>query len=73
MPSRPGLSIAWIAGPLTYLILEAVAAAAFPHYSYAQNFISDLGIPDGFTAGRADERRVLYSGNAVSPRRPVFQ
>ncbi|MGA9494124.1 MAG: DUF998 domain-containing protein [Mycobacterium sp.] len=46
MPSRPGLSIAWIAGPLTYLILEAVAAAAFPHYSYAHNLISDLGIPE---------------------------
>ncbi|BBX48084.1 DUF998 domain-containing protein [Mycobacterium cookii] len=43
MPSRSGLSIAWIVGPMTYLILEAVAAAAFPHYSYTQNFISDLG------------------------------
>lgn len=43
MPSRPGLSIAWIAGPVTYLILEAVAASAFPHYSYAHNLISDLG------------------------------
>jgi hypothetical membrane protein len=46
MSPRPrlGAAVAWIVGPLTYLILEAVAAAAFPHYSYIQNFISDLGV-----------------------------
>jgi hypothetical membrane protein len=45
MPLRPGLgsAVAWITGPLTYLILEAVAADDFPHYGYARNFISDLG------------------------------
>jgi hypothetical membrane protein len=42
--SRLGAAVAWTAGPLTYLILEAVAAAGFPHYSYARNFISDLGV-----------------------------
>lgn len=42
---RLGAAIAWISGGLTYLILEAVAAAAFrPHYSYTRNFISDLGV-----------------------------
>lgn len=41
--SRLGAAIAWILGPLTYLTLEAVAAKGFPHYSYARNFISDLG------------------------------
>jgi hypothetical membrane protein len=41
---RLGAAIAWISAGLTYLILEAVAAAAFrPYYSYARNFISDLG------------------------------
>ncbi len=46
MSLRPGLgaAVVWITGPLTYLILEAVAASAFPHYSYARNFISDLGM-----------------------------
>jgi hypothetical membrane protein len=45
MSPRPRLGAGiWIVGPLTYLILEAVAAAAFPRYSYAQNFISDLGV-----------------------------
>jgi hypothetical membrane protein len=49
--SRPRLyavsaSVAWVSAGLAYLMLEAVAAAAFrPHYSYARNFISDLGKP----------------------------
>jgi hypothetical membrane protein len=35
----------WIAAGLSYLILEAIAAAGFrPNYSYAHNFISDLGV-----------------------------
>ena len=43
-----GAAVAWLSAGLAYLILEAIAAAAFrPHYSYAHNFISDLGIPSG--------------------------
>jgi hypothetical membrane protein len=43
---RVGAAVAWLSAGLAYLTLEAVAAAAFrPHYSYAHNFISDLGIP----------------------------
>jgi hypothetical membrane protein len=39
-------AVAWLSAGLAYLTLEAVAAAAFrPHYSYARNLISDLGIP----------------------------
>lgn len=42
-----GASVAWFSAGLAYVTLEAVAAAAFqPHYSYARNFISDLGKPD---------------------------
>jgi hypothetical membrane protein len=38
-------AVAWISGGLAYLILEAVAAESFrPHYSYAHNYISDLGV-----------------------------
>lgn len=34
----------WVVGVAGYLILEAVAAAAYlPAYSYARNYISDLG------------------------------
>jgi hypothetical membrane protein len=45
---RTGAAVAWLSSGLTYLTLEGIAAAAFrPHYSYADNFISDLGIPSG--------------------------
>ena len=43
---RVSAAVAWLSAGIAYLILEAVAAAAFrPHYSYARNLISDLGIP----------------------------
>jgi hypothetical membrane protein len=43
---RVGAAVAWLSAGLAYLALEGIAAAAFrPHYSYAHNFISDLGIP----------------------------
>jgi hypothetical membrane protein len=41
--SRLGAAVAWLSAGLSYLTLEAVAAESFPHYSYARNFISDLG------------------------------
>jgi hypothetical membrane protein len=45
-PYAVSAAIAWTSAGLAYLILEAVAAAAFrPHYNYARNLISDLGIP----------------------------
>jgi hypothetical membrane protein len=38
----------WVVAAVSYLVLEAVAAAAFePAYSYARNYISDLGLPSG--------------------------
>ena len=41
-------AVAWLSAGLGYLTLEGIAAAAFrPHYSYANNLISDLGIPSG--------------------------
>src|ERR1700721_1436816 len=43
---RVSAAVAWASAGLAYLTMEAVAAAAFrPHYSYARNLISDLGIP----------------------------
>jgi hypothetical membrane protein len=43
----------WIAAGAIYLVAEAVAAAAFRGYSYANNYISDLGVPDvGIFQGR---------------------
>ena len=40
-----GAAAAWLVAALGYLTLEAIAAAGFrPHYSYAHDFISDLGV-----------------------------
>lgn len=36
----------WLVAGAVYLLAEAVTASAFPGYSYALNYISDLGIPD---------------------------
>src|ERR1700678_2600242 len=45
---RVSAAVAWLSAGLAYLTLEGIAAAAFrPRYSYAHNFISDLGIPSG--------------------------
>jgi hypothetical membrane protein len=47
---RPNKSIiaavAWILAAAGYFVAEAVSARAFPGYSYATNYISDLGVPD---------------------------
>jgi hypothetical protein len=50
MPNRRRLcaisaAAAWLVAALGYLILEALAAAGRPHYSYAHDFISVLGVP----------------------------
>ena len=47
MASARGAAL-WIVAAVGYLALEAVAAASFsPSYSYARNYISDLGVPSG--------------------------
>jgi hypothetical membrane protein len=40
-----GAAAAWLVAALGYLIMEAVAVAGRPDYSYGRNFISDLGVP----------------------------
>lgn len=43
-----GAAGAWTVAGVSYLVLEAVAADAFrPRYSYARNYISDLGVTAG--------------------------
>ena len=41
----------WLLAGLLYLVSETIAAAAFDHYSYAHNYISDLGVPYPLTDG----------------------
>ena len=46
----------WLSAGTVYLLAEGLSAAAFtPAYSYAENYISDLGVPDcgGSFGGRA--------------------
>ena len=52
-PPRTGraAAICWIPAGAVYVAAEAVAAAASPGYSYATNYISDLGIPQVGTYG----------------------
>jgi hypothetical membrane protein len=41
-------AVLWVVAAVGYLVLEAVAAAGFqPGYSYAHNYISDLGVAAG--------------------------
>ena len=45
---RPLLQLAgtlWLFAGILYLTCEAIAAASFSGYSYAYNYISDLGVP----------------------------
>jgi hypothetical membrane protein len=44
VPASAG--IAWIAAAVVYVGTEAIAASAFPGYSYSANYISDLGVPE---------------------------
>lgn len=44
-------ALCWMLAGVVYVTTEAVAAAAFPGYSYATNYISDLGIPQVETFG----------------------
>lgn len=46
--------VLWVLAGIAWLTDEALAAAAFPGYSYATNYISDLGVPEvGGFQGRA--------------------
>jgi hypothetical membrane protein len=59
---RPSLLVAaacfWFLAGAVYLVTEAISAAGYPGYSYAHDYISDLGIP---YAQRIDGRQVLSS------------
>lgn len=40
------VAVLWISTALIYVVLEAVAAAAVPSYSYTEKYISALGVPE---------------------------
>ncbi|WP_172421790.1 DUF998 domain-containing protein [Enemella evansiae] len=52
-PTARTAGLLWITAPLWYVLCEAIAASAFPGYSYARFYISDLGVPEiGTVQGR---------------------
>jgi hypothetical membrane protein len=56
---------AWLVAGLLWFLLEALAAQALPGYSYAHNYISDLGIPSPATfQGRAGSSPLALVMNA---------
>ncbi|MEH3089004.1 MAG: DUF998 domain-containing protein [Microbacterium arborescens] len=53
-PIQSKSAVLWIIAGAVYLAAEAISASAFPGYSYATNYISDLGVQDvGTFQGRA--------------------
>jgi hypothetical membrane protein len=62
-----GAAAAWIAAGVGYVILEAIAAAGFRHhYSYAHNYISDLGVTSrGMFQGRMIDSPLAYLMNSA--------
>ena len=46
-------AVLWLAAGISYLACEAVTASAIPGYSYARNYISDLGNPVVLNGGAA--------------------
>ncbi|HEY8600014.1 MAG TPA: DUF998 domain-containing protein [Thermomicrobiales bacterium] len=52
-PAVRRAAFTWLGAGIIWLALEAFSAAAFPGYSYAKNYISDLGVPLS-VGGRGD-------------------
>jgi hypothetical membrane protein len=68
-----GAATLWIAAGAAYLVLEAVAAARFrPHYSYARNYISDLGLTSPGTHGRLVDSPLAYLMNTAFYLQGIF-
>jgi hypothetical membrane protein len=57
-------AIVWLVSGVLWFVLEGVAAAAFPGYNYATNYISDLGVtfPD-VVDGRAIDSQLAIVMN----------
>ncbi|ROP63908.1 DUF998 domain-containing protein [Curtobacterium sp. ZW137] len=59
-------AVLWLLAGIGWLIGEAVTASAFPAYSYATNYISDLGVPDvGIFQGRTIDSPLSAVMNTV--------
>lgn len=62
-------AVTWLVAGLMWLVLEAISAAGYPGYSYARNYISDLGVPPaGAVQGRmiGSPRHALMNVNFIA-------
>ena len=57
--------MSWLAGAAVYLVSEAVAAAGFHGYSYADNYISDLGVSAVMNVGAFAVHGTLFLVGAL--------
>lgn len=55
----------WLLAGLFYLTSETIAAAAYPGYSYARNYISDLGVPYATSEGSSPLAWVMNIGGFI--------
>ena len=63
--STRAAGILFAAAAVVLLVTEAVAASAFPGYSYVDNYVSDLGVPDvGQFEGRGIDSPLAWVMNA---------
>jgi hypothetical membrane protein len=62
-------TVLWVVAAVGYLVLEALAAAGFePAYSYANNYVSDLGV----TGGELVHGQMIDSSRAYLMRAAFF-
>jgi hypothetical membrane protein len=63
--SARAAAITWFLGATVYLVCEAVAAAGSPGYSYAGDYISDLGVAAVMNIGAFVAHGLLFLLGAV--------
>lgn len=71
--SARGVAACWLTAGVAYASLEAIAAAAYPGYRYAHDFVSDLGRPDSplgylMNTGFAVQGTLFFTGAALLAR-----
>lgn len=58
-------AVIWLIGASVYLLCEAIAAASVDGYSYARNFISDLGVVPLMNIGAFIAHGSLFAAGAL--------
>jgi hypothetical membrane protein len=59
-------AVLWLLGAVVYLVCEAIAAAGFAGYSYAGDYISDLGVHAVMNVGAFAVHGILFLAGAFA-------